>query len=213
MQSVNVCSVTVFRDHAEEANKPVRQVVPLDITEEERRAAQMLFPISSMDDDQQTRVDPVSQIHKHAQALTDALATKQQNANAQSSKQAEVMAMIDKIPTDKEGLFAYRVDWDKVAQYNVSSIAVKCSVCLSKVLTVSVQVVEGTLRKWVARKIVDFLGEEEATLIDHIVSQLNGRCAPQDLLNDLVLVLDAEAEPFVLKLWRMLVFSYLKAQA
>lgn len=99
--------------------------MPLDITEDERRAAQLLVPLPSMDDaQQQSHVDTVLQVHKHAQALTNALAVKQQLATAQSSKQAEIMAMIDKIPTDKEALFAYKVDWDKVVQANVRATSV-----------------------------------------------------------------------------------------
>jgi RNA-binding protein 25 len=67
------------------------------------------------------------------------------------------------------------------------------------------------MRKWVMRKIVEFLGEEVSTLTDHIVSQLHKRCDPNSLLSDLSLILDTEAESFVLKLWKMLIFSYLKA--
>ena len=57
---------------------------------------------------------------------------------------------------------------------------------------------------------MEYLGEEEATLTEFIVGKLNTRCSPTDLLVELEAVLDEDAEPFVLKLWRLLIFSVLK---
>lgn len=73
------------------------------------------------------------------------------------------------------------------------------------------QIVDGTIKNWVVRKIIEYLGEEEATLTDFIITKLKSRCPPNELLTELAAVLDEDAETFVIKLWRMLIFSMLKA--
>mmetsp|Transcript_24508 Transcript_24508/g.35133 ORF Transcript_24508/g.35133 Transcript_24508/m.35133 type:complete len:467 (+) Transcript_24508:55-1455(+) len=62
-----------------------------------------------------------------------------------------------------------------------------------------------SLRKWVAEKIVEYLGEEETTLIDFVMDHVcNKRCAPQLILEEMELVLDEAAEDFVIQLWCIL---------
>jgi len=59
------------------------------------------------------------------------------------------------------------------------------------------------------KKIVEFLGEEEPTLIEYICKKLTDHNTPQDILEQLQLVLDEEANIFVIKMWRMLIFNML----
>jgi len=66
------------------------------------------------------------------------------------------------------------------------------------------------MKAWITKKVVEYLGEEEQTLINFITTKLNGRCKPKELLSELEAVLDDDAEQFVIKLWRMLIFSVLK---
>lgn len=66
---------------------------------------------------------------------------------------------------------------------------------------------------WITKKIVEYLGEEEEQLRDFIVNKLRARCRPAELLEELAMVLDEDAAlPFVLKLWRMLVYYSVKNQ-
>ena len=90
---------------------------------------------------------------------------------------------------DKDKLFAYEVDWHSADRYSV---------------------IDSALKSWVVRKMVEYLGEEEATLTDFIMNKLNSHCRPQELLTELMPVLDEDAEQFVIKLWRMLIYSILK---
>jgi len=53
-------------------------------------------------------------------------------------------------------------------------------------------------------------GEEEESLTDFIVSKLQNRRPPDEILEELSVVLDDDAEQFVVKLWRMLVYYSLK---
>mmetsp|Transcript_22997 Transcript_22997/g.35463 ORF Transcript_22997/g.35463 Transcript_22997/m.35463 type:complete len:489 (-) Transcript_22997:100-1566(-) len=82
-------------------------------------------------------------------------------------------------------------------------------------LSVNWEAVEATegltesLRVWVTQKIIEYLGEEETTMIDFVLHQVSKRCAPQDMLEELTMVLDEDAEGFVVALWQKL----LKASA
>lgn len=68
------------------------------------------------------------------------------------------------------------------------------------------------MASWVSGKITEYLGEEELQLRDFIVGKLRQRCKPADLLEELGVVMDEAALPFVLKLWRMLVYYSVKSQ-
>ncbi len=73
--------------------------------------------------------------------------------------------------------------------------------------------VDGTMRAWTLRKMKEYLGEEEQTLTDFILAKLHRRCRPAELLSELAAVLDEDAQPFCVKLWRMLIYSSTTAAA
>jgi len=50
-------------------------------------------------------------------------------------------------------------------------------------------------------------------MIDFICSRVESQTPPQTLLDQVLPVLDEEAEPFVMKLWQMLIFLVRKAEA
>jgi|TARA_B100000475_G_scaffold81526_1_gene58794 RNA-binding protein 25 len=71
--------------------------------------------------------------------------------------------------------------------------------------------VRSKLRPWVAKKIAEYLGEEEPTLIDFVLSCLDRRARPEEILDELALVLEEDAQVLVVKLWRVLLFHAAKA--
>jgi len=97
--------------------------------------------------------------------------------------------LVDKIPKDKRELFKYPVDWEIVDKHDI---------------------IRSKLKAWIVKKIVEFLGEEEETLIDFICSKLIKHSDPESILEELKLVLDDDAEIFMVKLWRMLIFHVLR---
>jgi len=97
----------------------------------------------------------------------------------------EVRSVIEQIPTEKAELFAYEIDWDVIDQNKI---------------------VQTKMRPWVTKKIVEYLGEEEGTLIEYICKKISEHKKPQEILEQLSLVLDEEASVFVVKMWRMLIF-------
>lgn len=68
------------------------------------------------------------------------------------------------------------------------------------------------MRPWVSKKITEFLGEEEETLVDYIVSCTKDHVQASKMLELLQAILDEEAEMFVLKMWRMLIFEIMKVE-
>ena len=60
------------------------------------------------------------------------------------------------------------------------------------------------LKRYVTSQIVDYLGEEESTLIEFIMKELSkgGGCTTLSLLEEMKMVLDEESEDFVLGLYR-----------
>lgn len=63
------------------------------------------------------------------------------------------------------------------------------------------------MRPWISKKITEFLGEEETTLVDYIVSSTQEHMKASQMLELLQSILDDEAEMFVLKMWRMLIYE------
>lgn len=93
------------------------------------------------------------------------------------------------VPTDKEQLFSHQVKWDVVDQSGL---------------------VESKMKPWITKKIAEFLGEEEASMIQFVASMLQQHTPAKDVVDKLSMILEDEAEAFVVKLWRMLIFEYMR---
>lgn len=66
---------------------------------------------------------------------------------------------------------------------------------------------EKKIRPWINKKIIEYIGEPEPTLVDFICSKVVAGSAPQGILDDVQMVLDDEAEVFVVKMWRLLIYE------
>jgi len=100
-------------------------------------------------------------------------------------KRQKIKQLIESIPTAKEELYAFTVDWDIVDQ----------------------SLMDKRIKPWVTKKIVEYIGEEEATLTEFICQKVVARSSPQSIQNDVAMILDEEAEVFVVKMWRLLVYE------
>ncbi|XP_046400942.1 RNA-binding protein 25-like isoform X1 [Ischnura elegans] len=110
---------------------------------------------------------------------------KEDVAKSQEEKRKHIKTLIEKIPTEKEALFAFQLDWAAVDN----------------------QLMERRIRPWIHKKIIEYIGEPEPTLVDFICSKVLARSAPQGILDDVQMVLDEEAEVFVVKMWRLLIYE------
>ncbi|KAL6969471.1 hypothetical protein U1Q18_029183 [Sarracenia purpurea var. burkii] len=105
-------------------------------------------------------------------------------------KLLDAKQLIDLIPKTKEELFSYEINW---AVYDKNEL-------------------HDRMRPWISKKITEFLGEEETTLVDYIVSSTREHVKASEMLERLQSILDDEAEMFVLKMWRMLIFEIKKIE-
>uniref|UniRef100_A0A224Z860 RNA-binding protein 25 n=1 Tax=Rhipicephalus zambeziensis TaxID=60191 RepID=A0A224Z860_9ACAR len=127
--------------------------------------------------------------------LEDEEARKQQQDPQQQQQQVQHMnteekrkhikSLIDRIPTSKEELFNFNFDRSLVDN----------------------ALMDKRIRPWINKKIVEYIGEEEPTLVDFICSKVLAGSAAQSILNDVSMVLDEEAEVFVVKMWRLLIYE------
>ncbi|KAH6809572.1 hypothetical protein C2S51_027355 [Perilla frutescens var. frutescens] len=108
----------------------------------------------------------------------------------ENQKLLDAKQLIDTIPKTKDELFSYEINW---AIYDQNALHER-------------------MRPWVSKKITDFLGEEEVTLVDYIISSTQEHVDAGEMLERLQTILDDEAEMFVLKMWRMLIFEIKKVE-
>ncbi|KAJ5673746.1 hypothetical protein N7462_009185 [Penicillium macrosclerotiorum] len=88
------------------------------------------------------------------------------------------------IPADKDGLWKWEIKWEFVDE----------------------AVITDQLKPFVEKKIVEYLGVQEQMLVDVVEEHVRKHGTPQDLVEQLEMALDEEAEVLVRKLWRMLIF-------
>ncbi|KAM4529737.1 RNA-binding protein 25b isoform 3-T3 [Fundulus diaphanus] len=100
-------------------------------------------------------------------------------------KRKHIKSLIEKIPTAKPELFSYPLDWSMV----------------------DTTLMERRVRPWINKKIIEYIGEEEATLVDFVCSKVMAHSMPQSILDDVAMVLDEEAEVFIVKMWRLLIYE------
>jgi len=100
-------------------------------------------------------------------------------------KRKQIKALIEKIPTSKEELFKYEIEWSLVDN----------------------TLMERRIRPWINKKIAEYIGEEELALLDFICNKLQSKSSAQSILDDVAMVLDEEAEVFVVKMWRLLIYE------
>uniref|UniRef100_A0A1A8QVV0 PWI domain-containing protein n=1 Tax=Nothobranchius rachovii TaxID=451742 RepID=A0A1A8QVV0_9TELE len=100
-------------------------------------------------------------------------------------KRKHIKSLIEKIPTAKPELFSYPLDWSMV----------------------DTTLMERRVRPWINKKIIEYIGEEEPTLVDFVCSKVMAHSMPQSILDDVAMVLDEEAEVFIVKMWRLLIYE------
>ncbi|KAL1192063.1 RNA-binding motif protein 25 [Cardamine amara subsp. amara] len=124
-------------------------------------------------------------------SIKDAREPVKENISDSKKLKDATKQLIDTIPKTKEELFSYEINW---AMYDKHQLHER-------------------MRPWISRKIMEFLGEEEATLVEFIVSNTQQHVKAAQMLELLQSILDEEAEMFVLKMWRMLIFEIKRVEA
>jgi len=100
-------------------------------------------------------------------------------------KKKQIKQLIERIPTAKDELFAFDLIWDMVDS----------------------TLMEKRIKPWINKKIIEYIGEEEQSLVEYICTKVVAKSTPTTILEDVQMVLDDEAEVFVVKMWRLLVYE------
>ncbi|TMW46950.1 hypothetical protein DOY81_007971 [Sarcophaga bullata] len=194
-------------DNDDVSNPKKRKLVPLDY--EDNQIKQSIHVTSSHTNDRHDTSDGVADnngsvvVGKGGNATTnkkhgksDSSAAITGNIDAANSKKDDssgtkvheekrrhIKSIIDRIPTQKEDLFNYKLDRNEIDN----------------------NLMERKIRPWINKKIIEYIGEPEPTLVDFICSKVLAGSSPQSILDDVQMVLDEEAEVFVVKMWRLLI--------
>lgn len=91
---------------------------------------------------------------------------KDEAARSQEEKRRHIKSIIDKIPTAKSDLFNYKLDWKEIDN----------------------ALIEKKIRPWINKKIIEYIGEPEPTLVDFICSKVLAGSTPQGILDDVQMV-------------------------
>jgi len=109
----------------------------------------------------------------------------QGKAATAEEKRQKIKQLIESIPTGKDELYAFTLDWD----------------------IVDASLMDKRIKPWITKKIVEYIGEEEPSLTEFICQKVVARSSPGAIQNDVAMILDEEAEVFVVKMWRLLVYE------
>ena len=66
------------------------------------------------------------------------------------------------MPKSKEEIFAYAIDWPSLLQYDI---------------------IQKICKPWVGKKIFEYMGVEEPTMINIVLKLLNQKCTEKQLLS------------------------------
>lgn len=91
---------------------------------------------------------------------------KEETVRSQEEKRRHIKSIIDKIPTGKSDLFNYKLDWNEIDN----------------------TLMEKKIRPWINKKIIEYIGEPEPTLVDFICSKVLAGSTPQGILDDVQMV-------------------------
>ena len=108
-------------------------------------------------------------------------------SSAPEDFEARKRSIIDSLPSSQKDVFAFAINWDA--------------------FTSAKSAVAGRICTYVSKKIAELLGEEEQTLVDFVMEKLQEHAQAQQMLNELVEVLDDDAQGFVLKLYRTVIYE------
>ncbi|GFR49350.1 hypothetical protein Agub_g11374 [Astrephomene gubernaculifera] len=169
----------MFADEEETTQK--RQLKPIRYSEEE-----LLSVTDSQPADGSQPLPAVPQLPVAAAAAAAVVPAVPQPP---ADPKAALKAMMDSIPTSRDGVFSYSIKW---SHYNAGAMGEK-------------------FKGWVSSKVEQLLGVKEPTLVDYVVKLLGQHTSPAALHGELSPVLDNDTETFVIKLYRMVIYETEKA--
>ena len=90
----------------------------------------------------------------------------EEKALSAEDKRKSIKQLIDRIPTQKDELFAFPLDWSVLDK----------------------DLMERRVKSWITKKIVEYIGEEEPSLCGFICSKILAKSSPENILQDVAIV-------------------------
>lgn len=158
-----------------------------------KRKASNLFKIDD-EEDKKRKIIPLEYTEEELKARDPnykTAAEREEMVVAEKAKKVkdQVTKLVKIIPTDKEELFKHELNWEIVDKG---------------------QIVATKMSPWITKKIAEFLGEEEESMIKFVSGMLEQHTPAAEVVEKLAVILEDDAEAFVIKMWRMLIFEYMR---
>uniref|UniRef100_A0A914HJL9 RNA-binding protein 25 n=1 Tax=Globodera rostochiensis TaxID=31243 RepID=A0A914HJL9_GLORO len=165
-----------------ESPTPVKKTIVTTLQQKPVVPLSMLNGVFQEDDEEE--VDTLHQIKKKIKPFEITREDRLQSMTPEERKKM-IKDLIARIPTDRAKLFAFELSWEFVDE----------------------NLMEQRVRPWVNKKICEYIGEEELSLVSFICEKISNKTSADNILQDLSMVLDDEAEVFMVKLWRLIVYE------
>lgn len=117
---------------------------------------------------------------------------KSNNKDPPKDIKEELKKIADSIPTTKASVFKHEIGWDVFEKHKLG--ATDKPIC-----------------RFVKKKVAELLGSEEDYVINFILEKLASQATAQEMLDELNELFEDQAETFVLKLYRMVIFETQKS--
>jgi hypothetical protein len=104
----------------------------------------------------------------------------------------QIKQLYMQMPKQKDELYSYEIDWESLFDH---------------------ELIQSVCRPWIAKKINEYMGEEEPLMINIVIKLLMQKCTSEQLFNKMQNIMDDACDEFVEKLWRVIVFEDIKIKA
>lgn len=150
-----------------------------------RPTAQVAAAIFNPDDDDEAEEEARRKKRKLVKVTYTDEQMRAAGIDPEEERRKRSREIINAIPTERDALFGHKMHWEAM----------------------DTMLIDSRLKPWVDRKITEFIGAPEPTLVDFICGKVAARTSPRDIVSEIVAVLDDEAEIFVMKMWRVVVYE------
>ncbi|XP_042473152.1 RNA-binding protein 25-like [Zingiber officinale] len=144
-QGEDVKAAAEFAKHISGAN-PKDVKADIDRERSRRSSGKQNLRDRDWNDDESSRSKDESREKMHDRNI-DQEKGREDKLKTGNKKLLDAKQLIDMIPKTKEELFVYEINWDVYDKHHLHE----------------------RMRPWISKKITEFFGEEEATLVDYIV--------------------------------------------
>ena len=122
--------------------------------------------------------------HEKRADIKDYLTDAEKRATLEKTKE-----LYKRLPRDHDTIFRYALQWNLLLKHDIF---------------------ERVARPWIGKKVREYMGVEEPTVVQHIMKMLHARPTADKMRENVRTILDEKTGEFVEKLWQTLIFEEMK---